>query len=181
MKKVIIISIFLLMAQLVVAEQEEANLSRYIGGAFGISTGYGLSYRYWPGEWGTQVVFAPYSNGEDYTINLGTGIFRTLHETKHTRLFLYGATNGTYKYEGPWEWENPVYENNEPTGETVTVKEGDEHSIGATLGIGPGMEIYIFRNIVLNFMFGYQFSIGSGQIAGTGLGFTFETALYYRF
>lgn len=177
MKKVIIISIFLLLSQLLVAEQEEANLSRYIGGAFGISTGYGLSYRYWPEEWGVQVVFSPYSNGEDYTINLGTGVFRTLHETKHTRLFLYGATNGTYKYESPWEWEQEDIE----TKEVTTEKEGDEHTVGGTIGIGPGMEIYIFKNVVLNFMFGYQFSIGSGQIAGAGLGFTFETALYYRF
>lgn len=167
MKKVIIISVFLLFTQLLVADQNDTNLSKYIGGAFGLSTGYGLSYRYWPGDWGGQIVFAPYSDGEDYTINLGTGVFRTLHETKNTRLFLYSALNGTYSTFTEYGAVNDT--------------EDKETHLGGTLGLGPGMEIYIFDNIAVNFMFGYKLSIGSGQIAQTGLGFTFETALYYRF
>lgn len=141
----------------------------YIGAAAGFSTGYGLSYRYWPGDWGTQVVFTPIADDSGYSINLGTGLFKSLYNTKNTRLFLYLAGNGTYR-----SYMDEVYSEDDPD---VVIGEELEEGLDWGIGIGPGLEIYIFKNIVLDIMFGYRY--GQGDISG--LGFTGEAALYYRF
>lgn len=155
------VSIFTIFSQ----SGEDNNLSHYIGGAAGFSTGYGLSYRYWPGDYGTQIVFTPISNDYQTSINLGTAVLKNLHVTKYTRLFLYLAGNGTYKRS-----KREVYNEESKDWEET----GFEQDFTGTVGIGPGLELYLFRNIVIDVMFG--FSLGTG-----GLGFTAETALYYRF
>lgn len=182
MKKLIII-LFVAVISVTLSSEENENLSKYIGGAFGFSTGYGLSYRYWPGDLGGQVVFSPYTDGDDSRFNLGLGVFKTLYETKYTRLFLYGATNGTLAHYGKYEYTDWEVEEN------GDIKEGSEHTVtekaytnlGMTVGMGPGIEVYIFKNIALNVMFGYCYSLGETIAFNNGLGFTFETALYYRF
>ncbi len=149
-------------------------ISHYIGAAAGFSTGYGLSYRYWPGNYGTQIVFAPYSDGVDTTINIGSAALKTLFETKYTRLFLYLAGNTTYQnYE---EWYNEDI--TDPDNDTYDTRRKQAWS--GTVGIGPGLEIYLFTNIVLDIMFGYKYSVGE-FMSQEGIGFTAEAALYYRF
>ena len=131
------------------------------------------------GNYGTQVVFTPYSDGTDTTINLGTAVLKTLFETDKTRLFLYLAGNGTYQNYEHEIWSEPSdgkWENFD----TVLLKTERVSSLGGTVGIGPGLEIYLFTNIVIDVMFGYKFSIGESTNQ-TGLGFTGEVALYYRF
>jgi len=162
--------------------EDEKQLSHYIGAAAGFSTGAGLSYRYWPGDWGTQAVFTPiWSPNGGTSFILGTGAFRTLHETQYTRLFLFIAGNGNYTKNVTTEYYDysakPDENYNYPAYPTpkVTVSE----SIGGAVGIGPGLEIYLFKNITLNIMFGFRYGFSSGTY--DGLGFTAETALYYRF
>jgi hypothetical protein len=161
--------------------EDEKQLSHYIGGAAGFSTGAGLSYRYWPGNWGTQVVFTPIWNPTGGTsFMFGSGAFRTLHETQYTRLFLFIAGNGIYqRYVNREEYDysaEPDENYNYPRypSPKITVSE----SIGGAIGVGPGLEIYLFKNIVLNIMFGFRYGFNSGI---DGVGFTAETALYYRF
>lgn len=182
MRKTLLISIMTLFSLILFADDRN-EFSNYIGGAFGLSTGYGLSYRYWPGNYGGQIVFSPFTDGDDTRFNLGIGGFKTLHETKKTRLFLYTATNGTLANYGEDSWTEYEYDDNHNIieGSEKKVTEEAYTDLGMTVGIGPGFELYIFNNIVLDFMFGYSYSLGETLSWNNGLGFTFETALYYRF
>jgi len=166
MKKVFLVLLLLiLLSEISSFEDQNSNLSHYIGGAAGISTGFGLSYRYWPEEYGWQMVFTPMSDGADVMINLGLGALKTLHETTYTRLFLYLVGNGTYNNYEDYDYGEMVINERKQTFESV-------------IGIGPGLEIYLFNNIVIDIMFGFKYGF-NGMFQG--LGFTAETALYYRF
>lgn len=173
MKKKLIISTFILLTSLLYSEDKSSVLlPHYIGAGAGFATGYGLSYRHWPENLGAQVIFSPYTDGSDININLGFAGLKTLHQTEYTRLFLYLAANGTYSsYSSEEEWD-------EETEEYVPIDSVTETSIDITAGIGPGIELYIFRNIVIDLMFGYKYSF-SGDMSG--LGFTGECGIYYRF
>lgn len=152
-----LIFILLLLTGLSAFSQDEidANLSRYIGASAGASTGFGLSYRYWPGRFGGQIVFTPISDESVIILCLGTTGFLSLYTSKHTRLFTYLAANGVYN----------TYNND----------------LGFAIGFGPGVEIFIFENIAFDIMFGYGLSGGNTLFNQGGLGFTVETALHYRF
>lgn len=152
-------------------ENTEESRPNYIGGAAGVSTGYGLSYRYWPGNIGTQIVFTPIINEYGSSFNLGTGLFKTLHEGKATRLFLFLAGNGTYR-----EGIDYIYADEDPF---ELIEEKKITNFDWAVGFGPGLEIYFFKNIVLDIMFGYR--VGQGEAVYNGLGFTAEVGLYYRF
>lgn len=163
--------VFLLLgSSLNVYSQEDKDLlCHYIGGAFGMSTGYGLSYRYWPGSLGAQVVFSPYWQNKEILLNLGFSGFKTLYESSSTRLFLYLAANGTYNYSD----HNDEFEDG---------RDSDfKSTFGFTTGLGPGIELYIFRHVVFDAMFGYSYSVGDTFFELPGIGFTAEVAIYYRF
>lgn len=172
MKKVILTLLFSLTTLYLGAEETiEEIRPNYIGGAAGFSTGYGLSYRYWPGDLGTQIVFTPIINEYGTSFNVGTGLFKTLHDGKATRLFLFLAGNGTYT-----EGVESIYADEVPFD---VIREEEYTRFDWGVGIGPGLEIYFFKNIVLDIMFGYRY--GQGDSYFEGLGFTAEAALYYRF
>ncbi len=167
MKKAIFI-LFLLTAVYSFSEEKdsESDLSHYIGGAAGITTGYGLSYRHWGDDLGFQVVFTPMTGYNlNILINLGTGIFKTLYETTYTRLFLYGAANATYTNQNLMIYDQTGTQN--------------INTLEFAAGFGPGIELYLFKNIVIDLMFGYKYGFGSGLYGG--LGFTAEAGIYYRF
>lgn len=190
MKSVFLTLLFCLTAFFLTSEEKKDEIRpNYIGGAAGFSTGYGLSYRYWPGDLGTQIVFTPIVNSEGSSFNIGTGLFKTLHEGKSTRLFLFLAGNGTYA-----EGTRTIYPEAEDVQDEEVVQEDDviqEDPVYETedytafnwcVGIGPGIEIYFFKNIVLDIMFGYRFAQSNPDSGGLdGVGFTGEIALYYRF
>lgn len=164
MKKIFVLLLIFFASYLVYSyNKEDEHFKHYIGGAFGMTTGYGLSYRYWPGSWGFQGVFSPYWQNDEVLLNLGICGFKTLYESTNTRLFLYLAANETYNYK----------ENEEET--------EFNHSFGFATGIGPGIEIYILKHIALDIMFGYSYTVGDTFFDAYGVGFTAEVALYYRF
>lgn len=172
MKKVIIITLLLLSTLPLSSDENQERYEKYIGAGIGMTTGGGLTYRYWPEIWGGQVVFTPSWVGEDIGFILGLAGFRTLHETKYARLFLYLATS-SYMDWGEMDTaeyldaEGRELENVEPQMETVWTFE-------PAVGFGPGLEIYLFEHIVIDVMFGFG-------LTSNGLNFTWETGLYYRF
>lgn len=147
-------------------QQGEEELTHYIGMSAGFTMGYGLTYRYWEGNYGIQAVFAPYWYKDDININAGTAVFKSLYTKEHTRLFLYLA--GSYYF-------SQYYEDEWDETETTVTGETKEISHDFALGFGPGWEIFVFENIALNFMFGY------GYRTSTGLNLTGEAGIYYRF
>lgn len=172
MKKVIVITQLLLSSIFLSAEEIEITYTKYIGAGIGMTTGGGLTYRYWPENWGGQVLFTPMWNDYEIGFNLGLAGFRTLHETKYTRLFLYLATNAYM------EWgEEDIADYVDADGkelENVEPEMEDSMSIEPAVGFGPGLEIYLFEHIVIDVMFGFG-------LTNNGLNFTAETGLYYRF
>lgn len=167
MKSFFIFILLLLSTTTLFSDEDDNTYSKYIGAGMGLTTGGGLIYRYWPEYWGGQVVFTPTWDDSDIGFNLGLAAFRKLHETKYTRLFLYLATSIYMDWGEDDDVEDIKLENIEPEKENVWNSE-------PAIGFGPGLEIYLKEHIVLNVMFGYG-------LTNEGLGFTWETGIYYRF
>lgn len=122
----------------------------------GMTTGIGLTYRYYPENWGGQITFGPYWDKRNLFVSTGATVLKTLHRTKFTKLFLYNALSYNYS--------------------NMDEPESDDTAVHSFMyGIGPGFEIYLVRNIALDLMFGYA--------AGNeyGIGYTGEVGIFYRF
>lgn len=165
MKKVLIIIILITTTLSIYSDESKETYDKYIGAGFGMTTGFGLSYRYWPQNWGGQVLFTPIWDDDTIGFNLGFAGFRRLHETKYTRLFLYLATSSYMDWNEAEEFE--VKDDNTETNE-------DSMTFEPAIGFGPGLEIFLFDHIVIDVMFGFG-------LTNNGLNFTAETGLYYRF
>jgi hypothetical protein len=161
--KMKILALFLCMVSLQVTllGQEKGDtlsktkFSNFLGVAAGFTTGYGLSYRYWPKKFGIQVTFAPYENKYEAHYSLGVAFLFKVIETDKTNFFLYQGNHllfNTDKY----------YERN--------------HDVNSYNGIGIGIEFIILKRISFNLMGGY-----AGLENFTNIGFTGETGLYFRF
>ncbi|MEY3416681.1 MAG: hypothetical protein RL060_792 [Bacteroidota bacterium] len=141
------------------------KLKHSIGLGAGFATGYGLSYRYTPQNYGFQVNFAPFKNKETTRISAGLTFSYDLKEYKSTRLYVYQA--------------NHFYYNNE------TSQFYDMYSVPYTQrtkesyfnnGLGFGLEITMLERIGLNLMSGYAFYDNFN-----GLNVTGEMSIYYKF
>lgn len=97
-----------------------------IGLNAGLTTGMGVSYRYWPGRFGNQITFLPFKNRDFYMVSLGyTGLIK-IHEIRQLALFGYVSDHMLFM-------------------KTKNVM---------NLGIGVGFEVY-FGVIGVNIMYGY--------------------------
>lgn len=134
-----------------------------IGAGAGITTGFGLSYRYIPRKCGVQINFSPIKNNFETTVSVGLTLIHYLLENDKTNLYLY--LGNCY-----------LYESLQQTDSIGKVIQGKEEKSYVNNGIGIGMEIIILKRISLNLMGGYA-SINSFK----ELGFTGETGLYYKF
>ena len=141
-----------------------------IGAAAGFSTGYGLSFRYWPSNWGLQLTTAPYYSEQSSTISLGITTLRLIKDDGRIRLFGY-VGNHLY-YEKNKNWYNYPEENQETLKSTTWI-----------LGAGPGIEFIIAKKVSFNLMFGIaSYTKFSNQYdTNWKLNMTGESALYYRF
>lgn len=164
MKKTIILLLFIavmLPARGQSADAEE-DLKFGIGAAAGFSTGYGLSFRYWPSDWGIQLTTAPYYMKNDAQVSFGATALRTIKDDGRIKLFLYWGNHilhERYSY-----YYDPS--NNEINKNTSWIS-----------GIGPGFEFTILDKVSFNLMFGIAtYTDGDFMINMTG-----ETGLYYKF
>lgn len=142
-------------------EESEVKPKHSLGAGIGFTTGYGLSYRYTPSNFGIQVNFAPYKTSN--VSRFSTGL-----------TFLYRLTNGQttslYVYEA-----NHFYSNSEniPDGLGKTSRSEEAYFNN---GIGFGVEIMVASKIGLNLMTGY-----ASYKNGEELNMTGEAALYFKF
>ncbi len=166
-----IIVIVLLLSTLTLSGQEVPDdnepLIFGIGAAAGFSTGYGLSFRYWPGKVGFQFTTAPYISKEETMVSLGGTMLFTLKEEHIIRLYLYW---GNHFLVDRYSYEYSQYPPDESR---------EFHWI---TGVGPGFEFTIAQRMSFNLMFG----IASYSISRNGeniwmLNMTAESGLYYRF
>ncbi len=143
-------------------EEESVKFKNAIGLGAGFTTGYGLSYRYIPKEFGIQINFAPYK--DDYTslISIGFTFLWNVIETEKTSLFIYQANHYLYRkstYIGFWDTSNSV------------TKSGKFNN-----GIGIGIEFILLKRISYNLMGGYGAYRDFETLSLTG-----ETGLYFKF
>lgn len=133
-----------------------------IGAAAGFSTGYGLSFRYWPKKYGIQVNFAPYYDEYGSMISLGTTGLMQVEDNGWSRFFFYLGNHLHY--------DKMFADDYTPE---------DQTNLTWVVGAGPGLELLIKERVGINVMFGvasYLDTDGYWMLNLTG-----ETGLYYRF
>lgn len=121
--------------------EETPFLKHYIGFDAGASSGYGMSYRYQPKEWGIQVNMFPAASADEYHISIGATVIRSLYRTHKMQFFLYYGNHLLFQKD---EVDYYYGYDTTPTRQWVT-------------GIGPGFEVYIAKRLAINARFGFAY------------------------
>ena len=118
-----------------------------IGFVVGSTYGYGLGYnRYLDNGYGWQISGFPYVEEDYRNLNLGLTVFKTLHEGKSGRPFLFLGAVIHHKYEKD-EWEEILY-----LADKLTPPVPRQQIYVLAFGPGIGLEWKFFQN--------FAFSIG---------------------
>ncbi len=156
--KILFLAILCLFAVSISAQEnnsvERQTYSKHnIGLGAGLSTGFGLSYRYFPKRFGVQANIGTFKP-TDRVYSGGITFLLKIAESKVINLFLYQGNHAlNYK-----------------------IAEASDESIYFTNGIGVGTELKIADKIGLNLMCGYA-AIDNF----TDHFITLETGIYYKF
>jgi len=133
-----------------------------IGMAAGFTTGYGVSYRYWPTKFGIQVTGTPIITKYETKISAGVTGLMTIKESFATKLYLYQGAHYMHN-----KTSYPDYLNE--------TKENSTHRLN--IGVGLGLEVML-SNISFNLMTGYAgHDIGGTE---TSLLPTIEVGVFYK-
>lgn len=141
----------------------------YIGVYAGLSTGYGLCYRYYD-DWGIQIAFLPIVSETLKNVNVGITGFKTLFDINWLRFFVYLGASYMYNYSRYQYYSYDGYYNSY----NYTVV-NETHTFA--LGAGPGIEFSIVNRISFDVMFGYGFSLVNGQFRSN---LTAEVGAFFR-
>ena len=128
----------------------------HVGSSAGVTTGIGLSYRYWPTKFGFQVTALPtLIQNETSITSLGASLLYTLNDADKIDLYSYFGNSIFLGYHN------------------------SEAEIIYNLGVGFGIKFDIFEDLNFNTQFGY----GVMNITNESSTFNIvgETGLYYHF
>lgn len=128
-----------------------------MGFAAGYVSGYGLSYRYWPGDWGIQITLSPVISSQSSLVSAGVNILKTMYEGRFTRLYLYGGVSAFY------------------------TRSDYLNDLSIHAGIGNGVEITLFNNIGINIQGGARYFINQNAGSYYGVNLSAEGGVFYRF
>jgi hypothetical protein len=155
---------------------QEANtsetLKHEVGLAAGFSTGYGLSYRYWPQQLGVQLTAAPFFSNDESNVSLGiTGLY-SLRSAKYYRFFLYYGNHFLFE-------KTPTYYSfYDPTQMNTVFSKETKRDFTWITGAGPGIEIIAWGRVGFNAMFGLAYyNHGSADWKVT---MTVESGMYFK-
>ncbi len=152
---------------------QEANtsetLKHEVGLAAGFSTGYGLSYRYWPQQLGVQLTAAPFFSNDESNLSLGiTGLY-SLRSAKYYRFFLYYGNHFLFE-------KSPTYYASMGSNDFYTTE--TKRDFTWITGAGPGIEIIAWGRVGFNAMFGLAYyNHGSADWKVT---MTVESGMYFK-
>jgi len=137
------------------------NSPHHIGVSSGITTGFGLSYRYWPSKLGLQITTLPtlVKNSGSFT-SFGASALYMINDTE--KIDLYG-------YLG-----NSIF---------LVVDNYDSelaYKLTYNAGLGFGLKFDVFDQLNINIQLGYG-GIDIGSDTGTLFSIVGETGLYYHF
>lgn len=142
---------------------QEYNYTHNLGFAAGFTTGYGLSYRFWPKKLGVQITFAPFNNDEISQYSAGLTLFWRLAETNCADLFIYESTHFFYRQ----EYESYAFYN---------FHEDSPIRRQVNCGFGAGVEFKLGKRVGYDLMIGY-----AGYRGFKKVNLTAETGLYFKF
>jgi hypothetical protein len=146
--------------------KENKTRKNAIGLHAGSTTGFGISYRRWPDQFGFQVTFFPIVSKEQSYISLGiTGMYK-VSELKAIDVFLYLGDHFIYRKDN-YYYDPAYYQDYDSNGYWTW-----------NLGAGGGLDIKIAKVLRLSIMTGF----GNYDILGDYT-FTFagEIGFYYMF
>jgi len=173
MRKIALILILSVILSTTVRSQEMARqvFKHEIGLAAGVSTGYGISYRYWPGKFGFQITTTPHIDQEYSTASFGVTGLMTLSEIDWMRVFLYVGNHFLYTKDHLYQYYD---QNGNPLADPSLEVTREGRYI---LGIGPGFEFLLGKKFGFNLMFGFRsdWAVDDYKISITG-----ETGIFYR-
>jgi len=149
-----------------ISKEENVRFKNAIGLGAGFTTGYGLSYRYIPKQFGVQINFAPYKSESRNITSLGLTFICNLIEAEKTSLYLYQANH--YYYE-KYKYKSYSYYRNSSNDKTEITKHFNT-------GLGIGIEFIMLKRISFNIMGGYGAYRDFETLSLTG-----ETGLYFKF
>lgn len=180
MKHLITVVLFCFLALIIKAqEQQNSDKTEYkklykhsIGVGAGSTTGFGISYRYFPKKLGFQVNFVPFYEdyGSEALISAGLTLLYNLKETKYSALYAYFGNHYLHNsYGGNLNIFTPLTQN-------YYYRKSNNDSEFYNSGVGVGIEFSTKKQVTLNIMGGYaQYN------SLERLFFTLDAALYYRF
>ena len=137
-----------------------------IGLAAGATSGYGLSYQYFPNTFGVQLVLGGIKYQSDYTLSLGAIFKFELIENTRANLFLYQSNSILYD---KYSYDGYDFDTGQELGMVV------EQSTNINNGVGVGTDISIGNRLSLNVMGG----VGSYNLLEV-ITVTGEVAFFYR-
>lgn len=158
---------------------EKTSFKHGLGIAAGLTTGYGLSYRFIPKKFGAQIAFAPYKSEFESQYSIGLTFIYKIIESRRASLFIYQGNHLLLKSEegqiysqtsGYYDdFGNYIYPTSTITNTTVNTNKINN-------GIGIGMELKAGEHVGFNFMFGY-----AGYDAFNTINVTGEFGLFFNF
>lgn len=147
-------------------ENSNKELKHSVGGTAGAANGFGLTYRYWPGDFGVQATFGPVVEEDRTWISSGVTFLYSIARTKHVELFVYQGNHFLF--------EEDDYNRYDPwTGQSYS---GLEIERTFNTGVGLGVEFIFLERINFALMAGYT-AIDSFE----ELRITIGAGLYYNF
>jgi len=178
MKKLLLItSIFCLTINAFAQEEKKIKsterFKHSLGFGAGVSTGYGLSYRYFGEKFGAQVNFSPFKDETKLIVSSGLTFLYRIAEIDELSFFVYQANHFYFKEETVVNTSYDYTDTYETIETVTTTFEEDKYFNN---GAGIGIEWVHDQRLGLNAMAGY-----GGQENFKKLNFTAEAAIYFMF
>ncbi len=152
-------------------QEEPVAYMHHVGAFGGAASGYGLSYRFFPGTFGFHVTTTPIFGSDHSHFSMGLEMLYSINKGRITHLYGYLANNYIYRYD---KWENYSYSSSVPTTSYQTSRD-----ITNISGIGVGFEICAGQRVGFNFQMGYGFYYYNKDDWNTG--FDGGAGIYYKF
>lgn len=152
-----------------------------IGLASGFTTGYGLSYRYWPSKVGFQFTTFPVVSSQDKNLSIGLIGLCELSSKGWYRIYAFAGGNLNWT-------ENSDYSDYEdetlgPIIYLFNLNAPLEEQKRYTVGFGPGVEFAPGKHFSINLMTGFRYAFTDYAVSKDEqlLTLTADIAMYYRF
>jgi len=170
MKKIILSLLVMSFTLSSIAQDEKKAISspkHHLGLHTGTTTGYGISYRYWPTKFGGEITASPiFEKGGQYTVSTGLSLLYTLKESQKYSIYSYFG-NSILAQKSNYAIYNPT---------TNTYDSKKTMQYNASLGFG--VKINFWENLNFNAQFGYGFYEITSDI---NTNFAGELGVYYHF